>query len=195
MSQAGTIIVLGLAAVLVVMVSIVWPTRRGAPWVPTVLVTVPRMLALADIQPGELVYDLGSGDGRMLIVAARRFGARAVGVEIDPWRYLWTKMLILVLRLRGQVQVIRGDLFDQDVSEADVVTVYLTKAANKKLKNKLESELHSGGRVVSHLFTFPGWPIARTDAKADLYLYRMEEVRNAASLSDRPADSCTDTLT
>ena len=94
---------------LVMMASILWTQSRGAPWVPTSLGKVHDMLAIAGAGPNDLVYDLGCGDGRTLVAAARNFGARAVGIEIDPLRYLWCQILITALGQRGRVKIIYGD--------------------------------------------------------------------------------------
>jgi predicted RNA methylase len=126
---------------------------------------------MVEVGPGDVVYDLGCGDGRVIVAAARHFGARAVGVEIDPLRYLWTQMLITVLGLRDPAQVVYGDFFAQDLSEADVVTCYLLQSTNERLVEKLRRELRPGSRVVSHTFTFPGLRLVRKDDKAALYAY------------------------
>jgi predicted RNA methylase len=161
------------AVVLIIFVSVFWTQFRGALWVPTPQSTVRKMLKMADVGPGDVVYDLGSGDGRVIITAARQFGARAVGIEVDPLRYLWTQLAITVFRLRGQVKVVWGDFFNQDLSRADVVTVYLQQETNLRLMNKLMHELRPGTRVVSHTFTFPGWQIISRDEKAQLYVYKI----------------------
>ena len=108
------------AVFLTFLVSIVWTHHRGAPWIPSTRKMVHEMLSLAEVQPDDVVYDLGCGDGRFVITAAREYQATAVGIEIDPLRYLWCRMLVTVLRLRGQVKVIYGDFFKQDLSDADV---------------------------------------------------------------------------
>jgi len=152
---------------------IAWSQTFGAPWFPTPYETVHMMLEMAGVRPGEVVYDLGSGDGRIIIEAARSFGARAVGIEIDPVRYLWTKIKILMLNLQDDVQVLFGNFFLKDLRHADVVTVYLLQGTNVKLMEKLENELRPGTRVVSNTFTFPGWKIIRQDSKAQIYVYRV----------------------
>lgn len=134
-----------------------WSQILGAPWVPTSYKTVYMMLEMAEVRPGEIVYDLGSGDGRLIIEAARSFGAKAIGIEIDPIRYLWAKIKILVLHLQDDVKVLFGNFFLKDLSNADVVTVYLLQETNNKLMKKLENELRPGTRVVSNAFIFPGW--------------------------------------
>jgi SAM-dependent methyltransferase len=162
-----------LVIVLIIGISVSWPGIRGAPWVPTPMATVRRMLELAELRPDELVYDLGSGDGRLIVTAARRFGVRAVGVEIDLLRYVWTQALITVLGLRGRVRVVWGDLFAADLSDADVVMTYLTQDTNDRLKSKLEGELRPGARVVSNTFIFSAWPAWRVSMNPDLYVYRI----------------------
>jgi SAM-dependent methyltransferase len=126
---------------------------------------------MAEVGPGDIVYDLGCGDGRMIVTAARRYGARAVGIEIDPLRYLWCQTLITVLGLRDRVRVVYGSFYRQDLSGADVVTCYLLQSTNEKLEGKLKRELHPNTRVVSNEFTFPGLHLRRRDGEAKLYLY------------------------
>jgi cyclopropane fatty-acyl-phospholipid synthase-like methyltransferase len=128
---------------------------------------------MAAVRPGEVVFDLGSGDGRVLVAAVRRFGARAVGVELDLGRYLWSVLTVTVLGLWGRVRLIRGDLFKVDLSTADVVFAYLLQDTNDRLKDKLRKELRPGARIVSNTFHFSGLPLARMDDELRLYLYRM----------------------
>ena len=156
---------------LVILISIVWTNRVGAPWVPTPMRKVRKMLEMAGVGPGDLVYDLGCGDGRTIVTAARQYGARAVGIEIDPLRYLWCQMLVTVLGLRDRVRVVYGSFYRQDLSEADVVTCYLLQSTNEKLEVKLKRELDPSARVVSNSFTFPGLHLLRRDSKAEIYLY------------------------
>ena len=161
-----------LAAVLVISIS--WTHTRGAPWVPTPLSMVRRMLTMAEVGPDDLVYDLGCGDGRTIVTAARHYGARAVGIEIDPLRYLWCQMRITLLGLRGRVRVVYGDFFAQDLSDADVVTCYLLQSTNRKLEGKLKQELAPSARVVSNTFTFPGLCLLGQDDHAKVYVYGLE---------------------
>lgn len=158
---------------LVIVLSIFWTNRVGAPWVPTPLSKVRKMLEMAEVGPDDLVYDLGCGDGRTVVTAARRYGARAVGIEIDPLRYLWCQLLITVLGLRDRVRVVYGSFFRQDLRDASVVTCYLLQSTNEKLEGKLMRELDLGTRIVSNNFTFPGLHLLREDRKAELYLYNL----------------------
>lgn len=154
-------------------VFIFWSERHGAPWVPTPLAKVRQMLSMAEVQPGEAVYDLGSGDGRVLLLAGREFGARAVGVEISLLRCLWTRTLIAVFGLGAYARVVWGNLFDQDIRDADVVTLFLRRSTNDLLMVKLLLELRPGTRVISHQFTFSDWTAEKKDDQARLYLYRV----------------------
>jgi predicted RNA methylase len=158
---------------LIIAISIVWPRFRGAPWVPTPMHSVRQMLSMADVGPDDLVYDLGCGDGRMIVAAARRYRARAVGIEIEPLRFLWCQVLVTVLGLRDRVRVVYGDLFEQDLSGADVVTCYLLQKTNDKLEEKLIRELRPGSRVVSNTFVFRRLHLVRQNTHANLYLYTL----------------------
>lgn len=156
-------------------ISIIWPNKYAAPWVPTSMVEVHKMLQLAEIGPGDLVYDLGCGDGRIIIVAARQYGSRAIGIEIDPLRYVWCQILITILGLRSRVQVIFGDFFKKDLSDADVVTCYLLPTTNEKLESKFMQELQADTRVVSHDFLFPKLALQQQDNEYNLYLYHPKQ--------------------
>lgn len=131
------------------------------------------MLSMAEVKAGEVVYDLGCGDGRVLITAVRKFGARAVGVEVDVSRYLWSVFSVILLGLWKQVRIIRGDLFSVDLREADVVFAFLLQDTNDRLKDKLRRELRPGTRIISNTFMFSGLPLAATDEELHLYLYKM----------------------
>ena len=155
-------------------ISILWTDLKGAPYVATPRKTARKMLEMAEVGPDDVVYDLGSGDGRLLWLAAQEFGARAVGIEIDPFRYAWTKMLIRFKGMQGQVEVIRADFFLVDLSAASVVTAYLLRDTNRKLMDKLERELPSRARVVSRKYIFPDWDLIREDPIEELYVYRMK---------------------
>jgi SAM-dependent methyltransferase len=156
---------------LLIVLSLYWTRLVGGPWVPSSMQTVNEMMEMAEVGPGDVVYDLGCGDGRMLIAAAMRYQARAVGIEIDPLRYLWCQFLITVLGQRKRIRIIFGNLFNKDLSEADVVMCYLMPDALTKLEKKLKKELRPGTRVVSNRFTFPTLDKVREDGNATLYVF------------------------
>lgn len=149
-------------------------------YIPTPKDVVRKMLQLADVRHGELVYDLGAGDGRILIEAVRRFGARAIGVELDPERFARIQDR---LRATGTVaDVIQQDFMKVNVSSADVVAIYLSASVNSKLAPKLKNELKSGARVVSLDYMLPGWVLERelsiTSAGVSRKIYLYKVARN-----------------
>jgi tRNA A58 N-methylase Trm61 len=115
------------------------------------------MLVLAQLKPGEVFFDLGAGDGRTVIMAAKDFGARAVGVELRE--DLVKKALSTVYEggLQDRITIVNGDMFNVDLTSADVIFLYLTTSANEKVKPKLEAELKRGTRIVSHDYEIVGW--------------------------------------
>jgi predicted RNA methylase len=153
-----------------------------APYVPTPLPVVRHMLVLAELKPGEVFFDLGAGDGRTVIMAAKDFGARAVGVELKE--DLVKKALSTVYEegLQDRVTIVKSDMFNVDLSSADVIFLYLTTSANEKIKPKLEAELKHGVRVVSHDYEIVGWKPIKVDNFCEnprlgypshtIYLYR-----------------------
>jgi hypothetical protein len=160
------LIILGIAVI-----SILWSGLFGAPWVPTSMDDVHKMLKIAELQPNEVIYDLGCGDGRLIVTAATKYKARGVGIEIDPLRYLYCQLVITILGLRSQVKILFGNFFDKDLSQADVITCYLLPDTNKKLEDKLLSELQPGTRVVSNTFLFNKVKMEKKDDKVRLYLF------------------------
>ena len=164
-----------LIVLIVLVISIIWTNSRGAPWVPTPMSMVHEMLTMAEVGPDDLVYDLGCGDGRIIVIAARRYGARAVGIELDPLRFLWCQLLITVLGLRNRVRIIYGDFYKQDLSSANVITCYLLRATNKNLERKFKEELKPETRVVSNYFTFPSLQLVSEDKEEKLYLYNLQK--------------------
>lgn len=130
--------------------------KHGAPFVPLEPQIVEQVMLYAQIKPGDTFYDLGSGDGRIVIAAALR-GANAYGVEIDKLRVLYARLWIFFLQLRQQAIILEQDLFTVDLSGADIVCLFLLQETNEKLEKKLEKELKPGTRVISVAFSFPNW--------------------------------------
>lgn len=153
-----------------------------APFVASPLRVVRQMLTLADLKKGEVFYDLGSGDGRTVIMAASEFGARAVGVELREDLTKKALSAIYELGIEDQVTIVQNDLFDVDVSPANVLFLYLTTSANAKVKRKLEKELKPGTRVISHDYEILGWKPLKTSTFCEnprlgypshtIYIYR-----------------------
>lgn len=131
--------------------------KLDAPQVATDLEVVDAMLGLAEIRPDDFVIDLGSGDGRILIAAARSHGARGLGVDIDPARVREAGANARAAGVTGLVRFRREDLFRTPLGEADVVTLYLTQAVNLRLRPRILAEMRPGARVVSHDFDMGAW--------------------------------------
>ena len=141
-------------------------------YVPTPPEVVDAMLRLAGVGPGDLVYDLGSGDGRIVIAAARDYGARGVGIDINPRRVREARENAEREGVSDRVVFIQGDLFQEDISGASVVTLYLLRHLNLKLMPRLRSELKPGTRIVSHAFTMgDDWRPDRSQIINDKYIY------------------------
>jgi len=128
-----------------------------APFVQTPVEVAKKMIQLADLRPGHLLFDLGAGDGRLVIMAAQETGASAVGVEMRDDLIERARSEIKRLNLENRVKMVHGDLFNVDLEEADAVTLYLTTSGNERLRPKLEAELKKGARVISHDFKVGNW--------------------------------------
>src|SRR5436305_4972573 len=128
-----------------------------APAFPTPQVVVDHMLQLAEVKPNEVVYDLGCGDGRIVITAAQKFKAHGVGIEIRREIYETTLGKVASLGLADQVKIVHGNALKTDLSPADVVTLYLMTGSNERLKPVLLQYLKPTARVVSHDFEIKGW--------------------------------------
>lgn len=115
------------------------------------------MLKLAQLGPGEVLFDLGAGDGRTVIMAAKTFGARAVGVELREDLAKKALSTIHESGLSDRVTIVNGDMFGVNLTSADVVFLYLTTSANEKIKAKMEAELKKSARIVSHDYEIVGW--------------------------------------
>lgn len=142
------------------------------PFVPTPEPVVRYMLKLAKAGPNDIVYDLGCGDGRILILAVKEFNVKkAVGVEIREDKVREAIENVKKAGIVDRVTIIHGDMFKVDISEATIVTLFLLTSVNEKLKPKLERELQKGARVVSHEFRIPGWkPREVVEIKDDNYI-------------------------
>ena len=138
------------------------PTRRpDVVYVLTPQEVVDEMLAIASVGPNDVLYDLGSGDGRIPITAARRWGTRGLGIDIDPQRISEANANAMAAGVTDRVRFVQGDLFAMDLSTATVITLYLLPALNVKLRPKL-LQLRPGTRIVSHDFAMGDWKPVRT---------------------------------
>ncbi len=180
----------GVLALSMAVVALVWAVAASAqddkngnlvaPYFPTPELIVDRMLKLGELKAGETMFDLGSGDGRIVIDAARKYKANAVGVELDDSLFKQSMERIKTLGLSSTARIVHGDLLKQDYSSADLLTVYLLPVATDLVTPILEKQLKKGARVVAHDFQFASWKPERTvdidddgEGRAhELYLYR-----------------------
>jgi SAM-dependent methyltransferase len=138
-----------------------------APYVPTPQDVVERMLELANVGKDDVVYDLGSGDGRLVITAAKKYGAKGVGVDIDPERISEAKANAEKAGVQSLVEFRQQDALTVDVSPATVVTLYLLSSSNMKLRPILTKQLKAGSRIVSHQFSMGDWQPAKNETFTD----------------------------
>ena len=160
-------LVLALAAALSVASTMAQPLKPlekepEVPYVPTHERIVAEMLKVANVKKGDVLYDLGSGDGRIVITAAKRFGTRGVGVDIDPVRVKEARANAVKEGVTDKVKFLQQDLFETDIREATVVTLYLLPEVNLRLRPKLLADLKPGTRVVSHNYDMGDWTPLKT---------------------------------
>jgi hypothetical protein len=155
-------------------------SKKIVPYVPTPQDVVDKMLELAQVKKGDVVYDLGSGDGRIVVTAAKKYGVRAIGFEIDPERIKESHENIKKAGVDHLVQIREQDIMTVDLSEATVLTMYLLPEVNLRLKPAIQRQMKPGSRVVSHDFDMADWKPDRTERIKDssgwdhtIYLWRI----------------------
>jgi SAM-dependent methyltransferase len=150
------------------------PPRPDVIWVPTTDEVVMAMLKLAGVGKDDVVYDLGCGDGKIVVAAAKQFGARGVGIDIDPQRVKEANAAVKAAGVIDRVRIIEGNIFDPSIpiKDATVVTLYLLPSLNEKLRPRLQSELRPGTRVVSNSFNMgAAWPPEKTQVVGSSTIY------------------------
>lgn len=163
---------------LLVVLTMVWPPDSPwSPWWRTNREAARAACKLAKVTKKDVVYELGSGDGDLIITAAKEFGAKAVGIEIDHSRYFVSKIRIRTNGVSDKVTAIRDNFFNVDFSPATVVFMYLVPRALERVRPKLEKELKPGTRIISYRYTM-NLPIVEQDRKHKLYLYRLPEKKS-----------------
>lgn len=193
-SNLAGIVAQRFAAMLAVLACLTAYARAAAPsldvpFVPTPQPVVERMLEIAKVGKNDVVYDLGSGDGRMVITAAKKYGARGVGIDLDPQRVAEAKANAKKAGVQNKVSFRVGDLFKTDLSEASVVTLYLLNSVNRELRPQLWKQLKVGTRVVSHSFDMGDeWPPEKTETVdgSDIYYWTITEDIKKKAANQRP---------
>jgi len=162
--------------VLLFIVTLLWiliPALYGLPPVPTRPERIRKALTLAKLQPKEVLYDLGAGDGRVLLIAARDFGAKAVGIEIGPIQCALIWLRVLAAGFGNQIQVRWANFYKADLHDADVIFVYATLKEVMKLAPHLETQIKKGARLVSISADFPEWEPQEFDDRDLIFVYEM----------------------
>jgi precorrin-6B methylase 2 len=177
------LLVYGFSIALFILISL-WflvPALYGLPLVTTKLERIRKALKLANLRPGDVLFDLGAGDGRVLLIAAGEFRARAVGIEVGPAQCLLIWLRVVANGLRDQIQIRWGSFYKADLREADVVFVYATSTEVAKLTPHLEKQLKPGARVVSVAADFSEWEPSTLDRHELIFVYRMPPTRGNIS--------------
>lgn len=176
------VLFLFILSILLLLTGLLWilvPARYGLPPVPTGLNRIRKALKLVNLQPDEVLYDLGSGDGRVLIIAVREFGARAVGIEIGPVQRAVSWVKVLRVGIQHKVRIEAGDFYKADLHAADVVFVYATSKEVRKLAAHLEKQMKPGSRLVSISADFPEWEPSAFDERELIFVYEMPPKRGS----------------
>jgi precorrin-6B methylase 2 len=169
-------------SLLLFILALVWilvPAFYGLPPVSTKPERIRKALKLANLQPDEVLYDLGAGDGRVLFIATREFGSRAVGVEVGPIQCALIWLRILARGLGDKVQIRWANFYKAGLNEADVVFVYATSKEVLKLALHLETQLKKGARLVSISADFPEWEPSAFDDRDLIFVYEMPPARGS----------------
>ena len=173
MDIALILLAVGISAVVVAAYFLFASFAFGAGYQPTPARVVERMLALAEVGPGDLLYDLGAGTGTIVFRAARSRGARVVGIEVEPIRVAILHLRRILGGPRDRVEIQWGNLFGTDFRTATVVAVFLWPGAMARLAPLLRAQLGPGTRIISHWHQLPGWTEESFDRRARVYLYRV----------------------
>ncbi len=160
-------------SVVVVLLGFVYPAAYGLPLVATGPERIRKALKLANLRPDEVIYDLGAGDGRVLLMAAREFGARAVGIEIGPVQAARSSLRVTASGFGERIQVRCANFYKVGLQPADVVFVYATSREALKLAPYLEQQMKKGSRLVSVSADFPGWEPSAMDERDLIFVYNM----------------------
>ena len=177
------LLIYGLSLLLFILI-LLWiliPVFYGLPLVPTKRERIRKALKLANLQPNEILYDLGAGDGRVLLIAAREFGAQAVGIEVGPIQCAMIWLRSVASGFGDKIQVKWANFYRADLRDANVVFVYATSTEIIKLAPHLEKHLKKGTRVVSISADFPEWEPSAFDERELIFIYEMPPARGNIS--------------
>lgn len=168
-------ILIAVIAILIIVICLLWilvPAMYGLPPISTKRERIRRALKLANLQAGEILYDLGSGHGHVLVIAAKEFGAESVGIEIGPVQCAVSWVNAILNGVRSKVRIEAGNFYHADLTKADVVFTYLTSTQAGRLQEKFEKELKAGARVITVSFSLPKWEPHNLDRENLIFLYK-----------------------
>ncbi len=178
MDLLAGVVILSLIALLVFLLTMIWPPDSPwSPWWRTNSRTARALCKVAKISEKDFLIDLGCGDGEVLVTAAALYKASGLGVEIDPLRVFIARLRVLVKGVSNQVRIVRGNLFETDLTQATVVIVYLVPKTLKRLEPLFQSQLKPGTRVVSYMYQIPYLSLKAKDVANKLYVYEIGKVR------------------
>lgn len=164
--------------ILLVFGTAAYASFKASPWLPVRKKDMERILKLAQVKENDLVYDLGSGDGRVVIAIANNSDAQVVGFEISLLPYLWSKIRIWFLGLAKRLEIRYGDFLKRDLGQAKVIFCFLTPMAMKKLDEKFRKELKQGTKIISYSFSMPNWTakiVDKPDKKSiPIFVYEVD---------------------
>ena len=166
-------IILFLTILLAIVVIV--PVFFGAPWHPTSVSKIKQILEFCEAKPGDKLYDLGSGDGRVLITAAKRFGLTGVGLEIDPLKVWFSKALINWMGIKDRVKILRRTVFDYDYSDADIIYIYMSHQAIDRLFPAIISKLKPDVKIVCYGFCIRRMAPAKVSSDRNIFLYKINK--------------------
>jgi precorrin-6B methylase 2 len=172
---AAQAVVVVLGIFLIAIASMFLSRRYGAPWIVSDDKAIARMLALADLEEGDTVVDLGAGDGRILIQAVQDYTVKGLGFEIDPLRVGLARFFVWRRGLGNRIEIRWADIFKADFSHADAVVMYMTRESNQRLRPIFEEQLKPGTRVVCNAFSVPGWTPIKVDNLNLIFVYQVGE--------------------
>ncbi len=168
-------ILFGVLALIIIVVALLWvlvPAFYGLPPISSKTERIRRALELANPQAGETFYDLGSGHGRVLVMAAKEFGLYAVGVEAGPVQCVISQVNAIRNGVSSKVRIEAGNFYKSNLKDADIVFAYLTSNYGNRLQEKLSRELKPGARVITVSFSLPGWDVSFFDREQLIYIYK-----------------------
>jgi len=175
--------ILLISAALLLAAMVIVPVFFGSPWHPTSKKMVRRILEFCEPEAGQVLIDPGSGDGRVLVIGAKEFGLRGIGLEIDPLKVFWSRWNVRRAGLTDRVSILHHNLFDFDYREADILFLYLTHQALDKLIPKIREQLKPTVKIVSYRFCIQGMTPDKVNTDRTLFLYTLNRGQNLDSFS------------